>query len=120
MTDLETAEGVRIAYDREGSGRPLVLVGGGGQFRAVDPSTRALTAELASRGFDVVHYDRPGRGDSGGEPPFTLAGEVSALRALVDLLGGTASLYGVSSGGVIAIVAAARGTGQPPRCQRLR
>ncbi|MFG1711111.1 alpha/beta fold hydrolase [Nonomuraea sp. M3C6] len=108
MTEfVETTDGVLIAYDREGSGRPLILIGGAGQFRAVDPPTRALTTELASRGFDVVHYDRPGRGDSAGEPPFTLAGEVAALRALVEVLGGRASLYGSSSGGAIALAAAA-------------
>ena len=108
MTEfVKTAEGVQIAYDREGRGHPLILIGGAGQFRAVDPPTRALTTELAGRGFDVVNYDRPGRGDSTGEPPFTLAGEVSALRALIEMLGGRASLYGSSSGGAIALAAAA-------------
>jgi pimeloyl-ACP methyl ester carboxylesterase len=105
---VETADGVRIAYDREGSGQPLILIGGAGQFRQVDPTTTALTAELAARGFDVVHYDRPGRGDSTGEPPFTLAGEVAAVRALVEEVGGRAALYGSSSGGAIALAAAAR------------
>ena len=103
---VTTAAGARIAYDREGAGRPLILIGGAGQFRAVDEATRDLTTELATRGFDVVHYDRPGRGDSGGEPPFDLAGEVSAISALVELLGGRAALYGSSSGGVIALAAA--------------
>ena len=108
MTEyVHTEDGVRLAYDREGSGQPLVLIGGAGQFRAVDPASRALTSELARRGFDVVHYDRPGRGDSGGESPFTLAGEVAAVRALVDVLGGRAWLYGSSSGGAIALAAAA-------------
>lgn len=104
---VETAHGVRIGYDREGSGPPLILVGGAGQFRAVDLATQALTGELAARGYDVVHYDRPGRGDSGGEPPFRLAGEVAALRALIGLVGGQATLYGSSSGGAIALAAAA-------------
>ncbi len=104
---VETGDGVRIAYDREGTGQPLILVGGAGQFRAVDPDTRSLTTELAARGFDVVHYDRPGRGDSGGDPPFTLAGEVAALGALIDAIGGRAWLYGSSSGGAIALAAAA-------------
>jgi pimeloyl-ACP methyl ester carboxylesterase len=104
---VTTSEGARIAYDRAGHGEPLILVGGAGQFRAVDKPTKALTDELAQRGFDVVHYDRPGRGDSGGESPFTLAGEVAAVQALIDLLGGRASLYGSSSGGVIALAAAA-------------
>ncbi len=104
---VQTADGVRIAYDREGSGQPLVLIGGAGQFRAVDPDTAALSSALAGRGFDVVVHDRPGRGDSGGESPFGLAGEVAAVRALLDLLGGRAWLYGSSSGGAIALAAAA-------------
>ncbi|GAA4938432.1 pimeloyl-ACP methyl ester carboxylesterase [Actinomycetospora succinea] len=105
---VRTDDGRRVAYDREGSGgRPLVLVGGLGQMRATDPATRTLTSELAARGFDVVHHDRPGRGESTGEAPFTLAGEVAAIRALVDELGGRAALYGSSSGGAIALAAAA-------------
>ncbi|RBY75077.1 alpha/beta hydrolase [Geodermatophilus sp. TF02-6] len=112
---VQTRSGIRIAYDREGSGQPLVLIGGAGQFRAVDPDTRELVTELAGRGFDVVHHDRPGRGDSGGEPPFTLAGEVAAVRALLDLVGGRAWLYGSSSGGAIALAAAA----ELPGVQRL-
>lgn len=106
---VRTDDGRRIAYDREGSGgRPLVLVGGLGQMRATDTATRALTTELAGRGFDVVHHDRPGRGDSGGEAPFSLAGEVAAISALVDEVGGRAALYGSSSGGAIALAAAAQ------------
>jgi pimeloyl-ACP methyl ester carboxylesterase len=116
VTDhVQTADGVRIAYDREGSGQPLVLIGGAGQFRAVDPATRALATELAGRGFDVVVYDRPGRGDSGDAPSHGLAGELAAIRALLDLLGGRAWLYGSSSGGAIALAAAA----QLPGVERL-
>ena len=104
---VTTDDAVRIAYDREGAGgRPLVLVGGLGQMRGTDPATRTLTSELAARGLDVVHPDRPGRGDSG-DGPATLAGEVAAIRALVDELGGRAALYGRSSGGAIALAAAA-------------
>ena len=108
MTEhVQAPDGTRIAYDRVGAGQPLVLVGGAGQFRAVDPDTRELTAELACRGFDVVHHDRPGRGDSGGEPPFGLAREVAAVGALIDAVGGRAWLHGSSSGGAIALAAAA-------------
>lgn len=109
MTEhVRAADGTLIAFDREGSGQPLVLVGGAGQFRAVDPGTRELAAELARRGFDVVHPDRPGRGDSGGEPPFGLDREVAALEALLGVVGGRAWLLGSSSGGAIALAAAAR------------
>ena len=108
MTEhVQAPDGTRIAFDREGAGQPLVLIGGAGQFRAVDPDTRELTGELARRGFDVVHYDRPGRGDSGGEPPFGLAREVAAVGALVEAVGGRAWLHGSSSGGAIALAAAA-------------
>jgi pimeloyl-ACP methyl ester carboxylesterase len=116
MTEyVQTRDGVPIAYDREGAGQPLVLIGGAGQFRAVDQDTRELTTELARRGFDVVHHDRPGRGDSGGEPPFGLAGEVAAVRALLGVVGGRAWLYGSSSGGAIALAAAT----ELPGVQRL-
>ncbi|WP_051515577.1 alpha/beta fold hydrolase [Candidatus Blastococcus massiliensis] len=109
MTDYVRApDGTRIAFDREGSGQPLILVGGAGQFRAVDPDTRELTTALAHLGFDVLHPDRPGRGDSGGDPPFDLDREVAAVQALLHAVGGRAWLYGSSSGGAIALAAAAR------------
>lgn len=116
MTEYAYApDSTRIAFDRVGAGQPLILIGGAGQFRAVDPDTRELTGELARRGFDVVHYDRPGRGDSGGEPPFGLAREVAAVGALVGTVGGRAWLHGSSSGGAIALAAAA----QLPGVERL-
>ena len=109
MTEyVTTRDGARIGYDREGDGLPIVLVGGALQQRAVDEETRRLTTELAARGFTAVHYDRPGRGDSGGAAPFTLAQEVAAVRALLDGHGGSALLYGSSSGAAIALAAAAR------------
>lgn len=109
MTDYATTrDGVRIAYDREGDGTPILLVGGAMQQRATDASTRALTTELASRGFSAIHYDRPGRGGSGGDGPFTLAGEVAAAEALLDVVGGSAAVYGSSSGAAIALAAACR------------
>jgi pimeloyl-ACP methyl ester carboxylesterase len=96
-----------IAYDRRGDGPAVIFIGGAGQFRAVDPATRELTDLLGARGWTAVNYDRPGRGDSGGEPPFTLAGEVAAVRALIAAHGGAAALYGSSSGAAIALAAAA-------------
>jgi pimeloyl-ACP methyl ester carboxylesterase len=110
---VRAPDGTRIAFDRVGAGQPLILIGGAGQFRAVDPDTRELTGELARRGFDVVHYDRPGRGDSGGEPPFCLAREVAAISALIAAVGGRAWLHGSSSGGAIALAAAAALPGVP-------
>ena len=107
MPILDTPVGP-IAYDREGSGPPVVLVAGAFQFRGFDPDTRELAAELGRRGLTAVNYDRPGRGDSPGEPPFTLAGEVAVLRAFAAELGPVA-LYGSSSGAAISLAAAAAG-----------
>lgn len=111
MPVLDTPAGP-VAYDQLGSGPPVVLVGGAFQHRAPDPDTRALAAGLAERGLTVVNYDRPGRGESGGIPPFTLAGEVSVLRAFAAELGPTA-LYGSSSGAAISLAAAATGVPVP-------
>ena len=108
MTDFVlTEDGTSIAYDRRGDGPVIILVGGAGQFRAVDPLTRELTDLLGEGGCTAVNYDRPGRGDSGGTGPFTLAGEVNAIRALIAAHGGSATLYGSSSGAAIALAAAA-------------
>ena len=52
---VESEDGTPIAYDRQGDGPPLILVGGG----ATDRSENApLAAELAAR-FTVFNYDRP-------------------------------------------------------------
>ncbi|HET6530527.1 MAG TPA: alpha/beta hydrolase [Actinoplanes sp.] len=113
MTDeyLKTENGMNIAYDRRGTGPVVILIGGAGQFRAVDPATAELTDRLGEHGWTVIHYDRPGRGDSGGDPPFTLAGEVAAVRALIAAHGGQATLYGSSSGAAIALAVAAADPG---------
>ncbi|WP_394554746.1 alpha/beta fold hydrolase [Agromyces sp. MMS24-JH15] len=114
MTEYATsADGTRIGYDREGAGPPVVLVAGAMQFRAFDPTTRELAHLLAGHGFDVVNYDRRGRGDSPADPPITLAQQVEDLAALVDVLTEGAddavALVGNSSGAAIALAAAAAG-----------
>src|SRR4051794_14708663 len=110
MTEFVTAEdGTRIAYDREGEGPAVVFVGGAFQHRANDTETRDLASRLAARGLTVLNYDRRGRGESGGTAPFTLADELTALRALIAAAGGRAALFGMSSGGAISLAAAAAG-----------
>ena len=78
------------------------------QHRAIDPGTAELAALLAPR-FTVFHYDRRGRGDSGDTAPYAVEREVEDLGALIDEAGGSAALYGMSSGGALALEAAARG-----------
>jgi pimeloyl-ACP methyl ester carboxylesterase len=105
MDKVTSADGTTIAYDRLGSGDPLILVGGALCDRH---ALRPLADELASD-FDVVTYDRRGRGDSGDTPPYSVQREVEDIAALLTALGGTAAVYGHSSGAGLAAVAASTG-----------
>ncbi len=110
MTSLATSrDGTRIAYDVEGSGPSVILVAGAMQFRGFDPTTAAMARLLAARGFTVVNYDRRGRGESAQAPSFTLADTIEDLRVLIGAAGAPAVLFGNSSGGAIALAAAAAG-----------
>lgn len=103
-----SADGTTIAYDRRGSGPAVILVGGAFQYRAFDPRT-AQAAELLGGHFTVVHYDRRGRGGSGDTPPYATEREVEDLAALIREVGGSAMLYGHSSGAVLALDAVVAG-----------
>ncbi len=110
MSDFVTSgDGTRIAYDTLGDGAAVILVGGAFQYRSFDPTTTEMARQLATQGFTVINYDRRGRGESVATGPFTLAREVEDIYALIDASGGEASLYGSSSGGSIALAAAAAG-----------
>lgn len=97
--------GTTIAYERYGQGPPVIVVGGAACDRAV---TRPLAERLASH-FTVFNYDRRGRGDSGDTPPYAVEREIEDLAALIAVAGGTASVYGHSSGAGLALQAAAHG-----------
>src|SRR5690349_10078765 len=87
MTEFVTsADGTRIAFDREGAGPPVILIGGAMQFRAFDPATVEMASLLAGHGFTVVNYDRRGRGESPADAPITLDQTIDDLRALTELL----------------------------------
>src|SRR5262245_36078431 len=108
MNVVTSADGTKIAYDQYGDGPALVLVGGAFQHRALDPRTAEL-AELLAKRFTVYHYDRRGRGDSGDTMPYAVAREIEDLAAVIDNAGGSASIFGMSSGAVLALRAAAHG-----------
>jgi pimeloyl-ACP methyl ester carboxylesterase len=106
--ETTSRDGTSIAYELLGEGDPLVVVGGALQGRV----TYRPTAQALARHFAVVNYDRRGRGDSGdtGNPgPHSVEREVEDLGALVEEVGGSASVYGHSAGAVLALHAAARG-----------
>ncbi len=101
---MRSADGTVIAFDRTGEGPPLILVGGALSDRR---AAAQLAVILASR-FTVYSYDRRGRGDSGNITPYAVDREVEDLGALVAAAGGSASMFGHSSGAALAIEAVVR------------
>jgi pimeloyl-ACP methyl ester carboxylesterase len=65
-----------------------------------------LTGRLAEH-FTVYSYDRRGRGDSGDTKPYAVEREIEDVDALIDEAGGSAFVFGHSSGGCLALDAAA-------------
>lgn len=112
MKTVTSKDGTTIAYDQYGSGPTIIFVDGALQYRAFDQGMTPL-AELLAPDFTVIHYDRRGRGDSSGHstsgdtPPFALQREIEDIAALITEAGGSAALYGISSGGALALEAAA-------------
>ena len=102
-----SADGTRIAYDTIGSGPVVVIVGGAMNWREFG-NARGLAATLAPH-FTVVNYDRRGRGESGDTQPYAADREYEDLSAVIDANGGDAYVVGFSSGGALALQAAAHG-----------
>src|SRR5512134_475114 len=104
MKTVTSKDGTTIAYDQAGQGPVVILVDGALQYRAFDQGMAQL-ADLLSTHFTVIHYDRRGRGDSTDmqqetfDPESALAREIEDIEAVIDEAGGSASLYGISSGG---------------------
>ena len=109
MTRVVSKDGTRIGFERSGRGPALILVDGALCSRAFGPT--AKLAPLLAHNFTVYRYDRRGRGASGDTQPYSPSREVEDLAALIAEAGGTASLLGLSSGGALALEAAASGLG---------
>ena len=105
MNSVTSKDGTTIEFDRSGDGPTVILVCGGSTDRSANTHLAAL---LASH-FTVLNYDRRGRGDSGDTPPYAVQREVEDLEALLAEAGGSAFLYGTSSGAALALEAAASG-----------
>jgi pimeloyl-ACP methyl ester carboxylesterase len=105
MARVTSRDGTSIAYDRQGAGPAVILVGGG----LDDGSENAPLAAELGESFTVYNYARRGRGDSGDTPPYAVEREIEDLHALIAEAGGSAHLHGVSSGGALALEATAAG-----------
>jgi alpha-beta hydrolase superfamily lysophospholipase len=102
---VTSKDGTAIAYERQGSGPAVMLVAGG-----LDDGLEngPLAAALASD-FTAYNYNRRGRGNSGSTLPYALEREIEDIDALIAVAGGSAHVYGVSSGGALALEAASAG-----------
>jgi pimeloyl-ACP methyl ester carboxylesterase len=105
MDTVTSKDGTKIAFDRSGEGPPVVLVCGG----SVDRMSNAPLATLLASDFTVFNYDRRGRGDSGDTAPYAVQREIEDIDAVLAAAGGSAFLYGTSSGAALALEAAASG-----------
>jgi len=99
MHVVTSKDGTNIAYDKQGEGQAVILVAGALCAR-LSWSGPELS-RLLSPHFTVFNYDRRGRGDSGDTKPYAVEREIEDIEALIDEAGGTASLYGHSSGGAL-------------------
>ena len=104
MNTVTSQDGTVIAYDQLGAGPPVILVAG-----ALGVRTHPIVADLAqllAEHFTVLNYDRRGKGDSGDTAPYAVDREIEDIAALIDAAGGSAALYGISSGANLALAAA--------------
>ncbi|UKS30979.1 alpha/beta hydrolase [Paenibacillus sp. HWE-109] len=107
MNSFLSKDGTKIVYDKVGQGPALILVAGAFSYRKFPGMVKL--AKLLSEHFTVYNYDRRGRGNSGDTECYDTAREIEDLQAMIAEAGGAASVWGLSSGAVLALQAAAKG-----------
>jgi len=106
MKQARSKDGTSIAFDQTGHGPPVILVDGALCYRANGPM--APLGQLLAPSFTVYTYDRRGRGDSSDTRPYAVEREVEDIEALLQEAGGSAFVYGTSSGAALALEAGTR------------
>jgi len=102
-------DGTTIAYTKQGSGPPVIIVDGVFCYRENGPATEL--ASLLAQHYTVFTYDRRGRGESGDTAPYTVEREIDDLRAVAKEAGATPFVLGISSGAALTLQAVANGMG---------
>jgi pimeloyl-ACP methyl ester carboxylesterase len=105
---VSSADGTTIAFEKKGSGPPLILIGGSFNDRQ-SPAAGLPLANLLADTFTCYAYDRRGRGHSDVGGSYTVERELEDLAALIAHAGAPVRLFGHSSGGVLGLLAAANG-----------
>lgn len=109
-TDGETvtsADGTEIAFERTGSGPPLVLVPGGAIDRSGWWELADVRPTLAEH-CTVYAIDRRGRGESGDADEYGLEREAEDVAAVAGSVDDPATVFGHSFGGLCALEASLR------------
>jgi pimeloyl-ACP methyl ester carboxylesterase len=102
MRKVISKDGTPIVFDQSGQGPAIILVAGATATRLAEAK---LSSALAPH-FTVFAYDRRGRGESGDTAPYAVEREVEDIEALINEAGGSAFVFGHSSGAVLALEAA--------------
>jgi pimeloyl-ACP methyl ester carboxylesterase len=106
MKTVASHDGTSIAFERRGEGLPIIFVVG-----AFNDHNRAVPlASALQQRFTTYVYDRRGRGSSGDNQPYAVQREIEDIDALVREAGGSALVFGHSSGATLALHAAASGS----------
>lgn len=104
MKTVTSKDGTTIAFDQSGTGAAVILV----DAALSDRSASAKLAKMLAEKFSVINYDRRGRGDSRDIQPYAVEREVEDIEALIDEAGGSAFVFGSSSGAALALEAASK------------
>jgi pimeloyl-ACP methyl ester carboxylesterase len=103
-----SADGTVIAFTAWGEGEPIIIIDGATAYPAINPTNEEV-GRLLSDGFRTYAYDRRGRGESTDTAPYAVEREIEDLAALIDVAGAPVTVFGWSSGAVLALDAAAAG-----------
>lgn len=102
LETVTSTDGTKIAYERNGSGPPLVLVHG----TTADHTRWAPVLPALEEHFTVYAMDRRGRGESGDADEYALGREVEDVVAVVESIDEPVILLGHSYGALCSLEAA--------------
>jgi len=89
-----------------GTGPAVVLVDGALCYHGSGPGRKI--AKQLSKQHTVYLYDRRGRGESGDVQPYAVQREIEDLESIIKVAGGSAYVFGQSSGAILSLEAAAK------------
>lgn len=104
MDTVTSSDGTRIAYQRSGTGPPLVILHGTGRDHRIWAN---CLPELSQRST-VYAVDRRGRGGSGDAADYAIEREVDDVLAVIQAVNTPVHLLGHSFGAIVALEAAMR------------